>query len=117
MLREVEKEEKSEKKKDKEKKEKKAQPKDFQHFLLTLLLALWRKESVFVLAYYYCIWLPPAYYPPLAMTILIIVGEDKKEKKEKTKSKGEDEVCGCLWWISVQTLSPVFWIFLLKGVV
>ena len=40
MLREVEKEEKSEKKKDKEKKEKKAQPKDFQHFLLTLLLAL-----------------------------------------------------------------------------
>ena len=70
-----------------------------------------------MLAYYYCILLPPAYYPPLAMTILIIVGEDKKEKKEKTKSKGEDEVCGCLWWISVQTLSPVFWIFLLQGVV
>ena len=80
-------------------------------------LLFWNFRHRLVRHYWYCIWLPPAYYPPLTMTILIIVGEDKKEKKEKTKSKGEDEVCGCLWWISVQTLSPVFWIFLLKGVV
>lgn len=98
ILREVEKEEKNEKKKDKEKKEKKAQPKDSMSALspYTRTLALWLKEKdkaekkdcgFFVFANCYCI-----YYCP--RTTRRWLWEDKKEKKEKTKSKGEDEVWG-----------------------